>query len=186
MLQFVILSLHKSDVAEMVLNKCITGPHKKTEASSGPQEILYSYEFIEDQCEEEKSIHLSSLHLRNRREDNENAPEGDERNGEQIELDVVQLHVQENTAVADLEEEKNLSDEEGEEEEQGSDGTTSSSEENDEDDVSLITYDRESETGGESEKKLPPGWGPKKYSTEYHPLALMVGVGLAVCSISIQ
>ena len=84
----------------MVLNKCISMPKKKGEESSDTQEILYSYEFIEDQCEEEKSIHLSSLHLRNRREDNENAPEGDERNGEQIELGVVQLHVQENTAVA--------------------------------------------------------------------------------------
>ena len=184
----------KPDVAEMVLNKCISLPNEKREKSSNPkrgesldpQEILYSYEFIEDQCEEKISIHLSSLHLRNRREDNENAPEGDERNEEQIELDVVQLHVQENTAVADLEEEKNLSDEEGEDEEQGSDGTTSSSEENDEDDLSLISNDGESETGDEIELRLSPRWGPKKYSKEYHPLALMVGVGLAVCNKSIQ
>ena len=171
----------KPDVAEMVLNKCISLPNRKKEESSFPPKVLYSHEFIEDQCEEEISIHLPSPPSISRRAHRENAPEEDERNGEQIELDVVPLHGQENTAIADLEEEKNSSDDEGEEEEQSSDGTSSSSEENDEEDVSLITYDGESVTVSENEETLPPGWGPKKYSTEYHPLALMVSVGLAVC-----
>ena len=119
--------------------------------------------------------------MRSRRKCHENAPEEDEQNGEQIELDVVPLHGQQNTAIPDLVEEKNSSDDEGKEEEQGSDGTSSSSEESDEEDVSFITYDGESVTISENEETLPPGWGPKKYSTEYHPLALMVSVGLAVC-----
>jgi len=108
----------------MVLNKCITLPTKKREESSVPQKVLYSHEFIEDQCKEETSIHLLSSPLKSRRAHHENAPE-DERNGEQIELDVVPLHGQENTAIADLEEEKNSSDDEGEEEEQGPGGTSS-------------------------------------------------------------